>query len=371
MRLAFYAPLKSPDDPMPSGERTMARLLLCALQQAGHAVRVISHSRGYLAKSAPAVFYARRAQIGQEMPDILAACAPFRPQAYVCYHPYYKAPDFLGQSLCAALNIPYVAVEASIPGARKQEAWPLQHAYALKTVSGAAMHVCFTARDREGLAAFVRDDALVMLKPFLDTRALPPCVPPASRAVLAGGSPLRLIAVAMMRARAKLTSYAFLAQALGLVKTPWRLTIVGDGPERSAVERLFASFPAGHVHFTGTLGQQETLQAFATAQLHVWPGLEEAYGMVYLEAASMGTPSLALDTAGVSAVIEAPKTGLCIGEHTPQAYGAALDALAASPQILTDMGKAACAMARGERTLTYAAQVLNGALAKALAFMSQ
>jgi hypothetical protein len=34
MRIAFYAPLKSPDHPVPSGDRLLARLLVDALRGA-------------------------------------------------------------------------------------------------------------------------------------------------------------------------------------------------------------------------------------------------------------------------------------------------------------------------------------------------
>ena len=37
-RMAFYAPLKAPDHPTPSGDRRMARLLIQALEAAGAAV---------------------------------------------------------------------------------------------------------------------------------------------------------------------------------------------------------------------------------------------------------------------------------------------------------------------------------------------
>jgi len=36
MRLAFYAPLKPPDHPVPSGDRRISRLLIQALERAGH-----------------------------------------------------------------------------------------------------------------------------------------------------------------------------------------------------------------------------------------------------------------------------------------------------------------------------------------------
>ena len=36
MRIAFYAPLKPPDHPVPSGDRRMARMLWAALRAGGH-----------------------------------------------------------------------------------------------------------------------------------------------------------------------------------------------------------------------------------------------------------------------------------------------------------------------------------------------
>ncbi|MFZ9635662.1 MAG: glycosyl transferase, partial [Alphaproteobacteria bacterium] len=45
MRLAFYAPLKPPDHPVPSGDRRMAQLLMAALAARGHDVELASRLR--------------------------------------------------------------------------------------------------------------------------------------------------------------------------------------------------------------------------------------------------------------------------------------------------------------------------------------
>ncbi|MBT3400519.1 MAG: glycosyltransferase family 1 protein, partial [Rhodospirillaceae bacterium] len=42
MRVAFYAPMKPPDHPVPSGDRHLARLLLQALRHAGHEPELVS-----------------------------------------------------------------------------------------------------------------------------------------------------------------------------------------------------------------------------------------------------------------------------------------------------------------------------------------
>src|SRR3546814_2161999 len=45
MRIAFYAPLKPPTHPNPSGDRQMARMLVQALRHAGHEVHLASRFR--------------------------------------------------------------------------------------------------------------------------------------------------------------------------------------------------------------------------------------------------------------------------------------------------------------------------------------
>ena len=45
MRVAFYAPLKPPDHPTPSGDRRVARLLMEALKAGGHMPMLVSHLR--------------------------------------------------------------------------------------------------------------------------------------------------------------------------------------------------------------------------------------------------------------------------------------------------------------------------------------
>src|ERR1041384_5756112 len=47
MRIAFYAPLKPPDHPVPSGDREIARLFLAALRRAGHEPFLASRMRSF------------------------------------------------------------------------------------------------------------------------------------------------------------------------------------------------------------------------------------------------------------------------------------------------------------------------------------
>jgi hypothetical protein len=56
MKIAFHAPLKSPDHPVPSGVRQMARMLIEALRLGGHDIGVASHLRTYSREPSEAAF---------------------------------------------------------------------------------------------------------------------------------------------------------------------------------------------------------------------------------------------------------------------------------------------------------------------------
>src|SRR5262245_55798755 len=117
MRIAFYAPLKPPTHPVPSGDRRMARLLMAALGRANHRIDLASRFRSREGAGDPARQQAL-ADLGQHMAQRLvrqyqARAAAERPELWFTYHLYYKAPDWLGPAVCAALDIPYVVAEAS------------------------------------------------------------------------------------------------------------------------------------------------------------------------------------------------------------------------------------------------------------------
>ena len=112
MRIAFYAPLKSPAHATPSGDRRVAGLLMQALEHAGHRVELVSSHRTYDGDGD-----ARRQALlrGQGIAIARRLVAQWRegphdarPDLWFTYHVYYKAPDWLGPVATAALGIPYV-----------------------------------------------------------------------------------------------------------------------------------------------------------------------------------------------------------------------------------------------------------------------
>jgi hypothetical protein len=93
MRIAFYAPLKPPNHPTPSGDRRMARLLMAALAHAGHEVTLASIYRSWDDGTRPGR-HERLAALGARLADRLTErlrAAP--PDLWFTYQLYHKAPD--------------------------------------------------------------------------------------------------------------------------------------------------------------------------------------------------------------------------------------------------------------------------------------
>lgn len=68
------------------------------------------------------------------------------------------------------------------------------------------------------------------------------------------------------------------------------------------MEGLFAPFGA-QVRFTGQLSPEHVADEMTRARLFIWPGVNEAFGMVYLEAQAHGLPVVAQNRPGVRDVI--------------------------------------------------------------------
>ena len=72
-----------------------------------------------------------------------------------------------------------------------------------------------------------------------------------------------------------------------------RWVIVGDGPERPALERLAAELElTGRVDFRGALAPEAALDAARAGGVFVLPSVEEAFGVAYIEAMAGGVPAI-------------------------------------------------------------------------------
>lgn len=352
MRIAFYAPMKHPDHAVPSGDRQMARLLIRALTLAGHTVEVASRLRSFVSNPADAGHDDVRRQAEAEVERLSGEWRTSAPaDLWFCYHPYYKAPDFIGPVLSRQFAIPYITAEASYAGKRNTGTWGPAQQVVADAVILAALNIGFTRRDLEGLAELVPTERLIHLPPFIDTA-------PFSVSTSRNDVPV-LVTVAMMRPGDKLESYRLLAQALDLCAgEPWRLRIVGDGPCRTEVEVMFAGL-GERVEWLGERSPEDVPAILAASDILVWPGFGEAFGLAYLEGQASGLPVVAQDTAGVPEVVENGVTGILTPEGAAAAFAGAITALLRDPARRADMSGAARAFVTSDRSLEGAAARLG------------
>ncbi len=354
MRIAFYAPMKPPDHPVPSGDREMARLLIAALGAAGHEVSLASSFRSYDGDGD-----ARRQQRLQRLGEGLAQRLirryrrqppAERPALWFTYHLYHKAPDWLGPAVSRALAIPYVVAEASSAPKQAAGPWAAGHRAAAQAIAAADLIIGLNRDDEACVRPLMSDGGRYRrLPPFLDASAFAAAARHRKahrRALLASQgldddeTPL-LLTVAMMRHGDKLASYRILGEALSMcADTPWRLAVAGDGPARPDVESALAGF-GGRVLWLGARDHAAMPSILAAADICLWPAINEAYGMALLEAQAAGLPVVAGNTRGVPDVVDDGITGLLAPPGDVAAFADAVRTLLSRPDLRERLGTAA------------------------------
>jgi glycosyltransferase involved in cell wall biosynthesis len=84
------------------------------------------------------------------------------------------------------------------------------------------------------------------------------------------------------------------------------LALIGDGPHRGFLEQLFTGMP---VTFTGYLNGMELAEAYASADVFVFPSRHESFGLVLAEAIASGLPVVSSRVGGAEDVIQHGETG--------------------------------------------------------------
>jgi glycosyltransferase involved in cell wall biosynthesis len=97
------------------------------------------------------------------------------------------------------------------------------------------------------------------------------------------------------------------------------LTIVGEGPERAALERT----ANGDVRFLGRVSNDEVRDLYRRAAVTLLPG-EEDFGIVPLEAQACGRPVVALSRGGALETVKDGETGVLVDDQSAEAFGAAI-----------------------------------------------
>jgi glycosyltransferase involved in cell wall biosynthesis len=114
------------------------------------------------------------------------------------------------------------------------------------------------------------------------------------------------------------------------------LVIVGEGPEREAIEaRAREHHVSNRVRLLGHVPQGRLPEIYSAADLLVLPSLREGWPNVLLESMACGTPVVVSDFPGVEDIVAAPEAGRILNESTPSRLAEAVRELLAAPPART------------------------------------
>ncbi len=131
-----------------------------------------------------------------------------------------------------------------------------------------------------------------------------------------------------------------MAEVRAAAKCPVRLVIVGDGPERAALQSRVAALKLEQsVTFAGF--QSDVAPYYQIADLAVLPSHSEGSPYALLEAMAAGVPVLATSVGGVPEIVKDNETGFLVEPERPEGLGGRILELMADEAIRQKVSRAA------------------------------
>ncbi len=377
MKILLYAPMKHPDHPSPSGDRTIGREVRAMLLALGHEVEVVSRLSSLTMEPA-----ARSLEDALALAQVKALTltaryrrAAVRPDLWISFHLFAKSPDLLGPLVAQALDIPYVTISASVSSSDRSSAFRAGLALARTAIRRCDAVFWNKPKDKKAIARLAKCP-LEYLPPSVDPERFAAARPLDLRA---GGAGPVIATLSLWRPGRKVDSLVFLARALTILHerapgAPWLAVVAGDAtaPDpvvaskaRADVRAAFAGLPAARGRFHGLVAPGEVPAFLKGADAFAFPGLREPLGMVFLEAQAAGLPVVAVGNSGIATMVS--KDGaILVDAPEPEDYADALAALLADRERRARMGEAALRFVAAERSQAAARAHLAEGLAMAI-----
>jgi glycosyltransferase involved in cell wall biosynthesis len=113
------------------------------------------------------------------------------------------------------------------------------------------------------------------------------------------------------------------------------LILIGDGPYRKELEEKLKGYA---VLFTGFLSGEELSQAYASADVFVFPSTTDTFGNVVLEAQASGLPVIVSDQGGPKELIKDGLSGFVVKANNAAAFADAMQFFIMDRQVAMRMG---------------------------------
>jgi len=234
-----------------------------------------------------------------------------------------------GRPFLVTLHGTDVALSRKLPGGRWLMGAVLRRAAAVTAVSSALAEAA----------------AQVLGRPAAGVPLTPMPLAPVGAAQAAGGARHGVIFVGRLtrqkRVEDLLEALALLARRGGAPDA----TIVGDGPERAALEaRAGALGLGGTVTFTGAVPPEAVASHLAGKRVFVLPSVDEGLGLVVAEALVAGVPVVATRSGGIPDLLTGPDAGELVPPADPAALAEAMTRVGGEERYLAGAREAGRAL---------------------------
>jgi glycosyltransferase involved in cell wall biosynthesis len=217
------------------------------------------------------------------------------------------------------------------------------------TLRRCAALVAVSARAARLYRPFAVGENLTVIPPGVDTEVFTPREASSDAAPTDQTRPVVILAVGYFVQRKAfdvlITAIAHLARRGATVN----LRLVGDGPQRAALEDLVDRLGIGGVvTFTGRVPHAAIVHEYHRADLFCSPSFSEGFATVCLEALACGLPIVATPAGGFRDVLCRHDVGTLVGFGAVEELAAALGRLVADRSLRESLGRRARAVAVDE-----------------------
>lgn len=342
MKIAFYAPMKPLSSPVPSGDLMIARDLVDFFKSRGHEVITVSEfeTRWFYRSSSKTI----RSLFS--FGKALLKCLHFQPDLFLTYHTYYKAPDPFQPLLSYLFGKPYVICEAVFSNAARKSATTRMgyrlNMFALKKASHIFSNM---SEDFENLKHVVASERLTYVPPSIDTdlfqrteqsRML------ARQFFQLKNEEVLICSVAMLRPDRKSEGVEFLLHSLARLQAKgikFKFIHAGGGTELNRLRALSDTLLGGNGILLGQQTRPEILRLLQAADVFSFPGIDEGFGLVFVEAQAAELPVVAFLNGGIPDAVRNGETGILVELMNEDSYDLAMEKLITNMEYRQQMGK--------------------------------
>jgi glycosyltransferase involved in cell wall biosynthesis len=329
MKISFYMPFKPFGHKNPSGDLITGMELHDFLSKHNHEVEIASTLRSRWLYLKPWKFL----NVARERDRVTSAQKSSPADIWLSYHTYYKAPDLLGPACSSRLSIPYVIFQGIYSTKRKRSLKTFP-GFLLNRTALQAAQVVFTNKktDERNLKRLLPEERVKYISPGLipDQFNFDLVARRALKEQWNVGERRVVMTTAMLRPGVKTTGVIKVIDSCAELRKRGHdliLIVIGDGVNRSMIEQQGREKLSDNILFLGKIPRHELYRYYSAADVFAFPGIEEALGMVYLEAQSAGLPVVAFNNWGAKEAVIHNETGLLSSAERPEAFTQDIESL--------------------------------------------